>query len=90
VLLNSELKEAPRSGDLAPARRSRRRRADQASDAAADHDPRRAPLRERVRARGARLETYAGASVVGGVLRSGRLAHDEPAMLVLPHSQTTV
>jgi hypothetical protein len=36
------------------------------------------------------LETYAGAVVVGGVSRSGRLARDEPAMFVLPHSQTSV
>lgn len=36
------------------------------------------------------LETYAGAVVIGGVSTSGRLARDEPAMFVLPHSQTSV
>jgi hypothetical protein len=36
------------------------------------------------------LETYAGAIVIGGVTRAGRLARDEPAMFVLPHSQTSV
>ena len=36
------------------------------------------------------LETYAGATVIGGVGYSGRLARDEPAMFVLPYSQTSV
>ena len=36
------------------------------------------------------LETYSGASVVGGVGKSGRLHHDEPAMLTLPHSRIDV
>jgi hypothetical protein len=36
------------------------------------------------------LETYAGAVVIGGVAHAGRLARDEPAMFVLPHSQTSV
>lgn len=37
------------------------------------------------------LETYAGAIVIGGVVpTAGRLARDEPAMFVLPHSQTAV
>lgn len=37
------------------------------------------------------LETYAGAIVIGGVVpTAGRLARDEPAMLVLPHSQTSI
>jgi hypothetical protein len=37
------------------------------------------------------LETYAGAIVIGGVVSpAGRLARDEPAMFVLPHSQTSV
>jgi len=36
------------------------------------------------------LETYAGAVVIGGVTKAGRLARDEPALLVLPHSQTSI
>lgn len=36
------------------------------------------------------LAAYAGATVIGGVTHNGRLARDEPAMMVLPHSQTTI
>ena len=36
------------------------------------------------------LEAHAGATLLGGVRTSGRLARDEPAMFVLPHSQTQV
>jgi hypothetical protein len=36
------------------------------------------------------FETYAGAIVIGGVAPAGRLARDEPAMFVLPYSQTSV
>lgn len=36
------------------------------------------------------LQTYAGATVTGGVTRSGRLSRDEPALLTLPHSKILV
>lgn len=36
------------------------------------------------------LAAYAGATVIGGVTHNGRLTRDEPAMMVLPHSQTTI
>lgn len=36
------------------------------------------------------LETYAGAVVLGGVTYAGRLARDEPALLVMPHSKTQI
>jgi len=36
------------------------------------------------------LETYAGARVYGSVTEGGRLAHDEPARVVLPHSKLQV
>lgn len=36
------------------------------------------------------LATYANATVIGGVSRSGRLHRDEPALLTLPHSRIRV
>jgi hypothetical protein len=36
------------------------------------------------------LATYAKATVLGGVGKTGRAARDEPALLYLPHSQSTV
>jgi hypothetical protein len=36
------------------------------------------------------LETYSGATVFGGVRQSGRIGHDDPARVVLPHSQLAI
>jgi hypothetical protein len=36
------------------------------------------------------LETYAAATVYGGVLATGRLGHDDPARIVLPHSRLSI
>lgn len=36
------------------------------------------------------LETYADATVIGSVMRSGRLHRDEPAMVTLPHSRIDI
>ncbi|HEX7702211.1 MAG TPA: hypothetical protein VF403_15845, partial [Kofleriaceae bacterium] len=36
------------------------------------------------------LETYTKATVFGGVLQTGRLGHDDPARMVLPHSRLSI